>query len=561
MLSSYRDLSSITDTIDEVTEEQHEEYMKKRRRSGSHFELEKVSILGNPGDMEPLPKWRKICFGVGNFSRATVSAILVYFLNIFLLEVALIDPFWTGNVLFVKQIYDAVTDLIVRCLSDSIETPFGRRKVWIFLFVIPAGITWIAFWYTPSFTESDMVLSIVYFLLLLLAFNTFNTFLSVPYNSLVSEISIDYNDRKTIVLYQELFGLCAVVIFSFFQGAIIDYFKEDNSDLINYQKGYFVAALFSVWAIIIPIFFAILFVKENKQIGDIIDSNGDLTNESTSLLVKIYRFFACFLRVIGRSLIFKEFALLVIVFILCMISDYLFTNNLVLYIKYVLKVEHQTPYILVLVQTSSAVSIFLWGFASRMAGKRLTFVVGCSFWIGGSMIMFFIGADNIEIFYLVSIFRAVGTGVGYFIPLAMLPDIAELDRLQNKVNRSKEWHRLVIMLKKISIGVAMLVSNYILGGVGYLSPIDATIAQQESAYQSSSVQLAFRIIMMIVPTVCLLCAVIVIVFINISPERFSELESNASAKDFSFKPKTSSVASIVSVASVATGDEDNDSVW
>ena len=517
--SSYKDLESVTETLDEVTEIEEITEAKKRRKS-SHYQMEKFDP-----NKEKIAMWRKAAFGFGNFSRYTVIGIQAYFLNVFLLEVADIGTFWAGNILLVKQIYDGITDPLVGGLSDSVNTRWGRRKPWIILASLPSGIFWILQWWTPGFIGSSLAGAVCYYLIILLIFSTMNTFVSVPYNAMVPDVAVDYDDRTAVVLFQEVFGLSAVIIFSYFQAEAVEFFPdEDNPQLVDYEKGYLVASLITVWAVVLPMLFAVAFVKEGEFHGK---------------LPGVITWIKNFLTTLIKSLIFKEFALIVTVFVMCMVAVYLFVNNFVLYVKYVLQAESQTSYLMLVVQVTATLSIFFWAFLSKHIGKKLTFFVGCVLWIGGSIIIFFVNENDLKLFYVVCVVRALGSGVGYLIPLAMLPDIIELDRLVNKESREGILYSLMILIQKTGVGVAITASNYILGLSGYVSPDKETVSEEEDDYQPDSVLLSFRILMMIIPIICLIIALICMSFINVSKERLDELESTL-GRDFSFKPKSMS---------------------
>jgi len=182
---------------------------------------------------------------------------------------------------------------------------------------------------------------------------------------------------------------------------------------------------------------------------------------------------------------------------------------------------------------------FFWAFLSRKLGKKITFFIGCVLWIGGSIVIFFINSNDLKLFYVVCIIRALGSGVGYLIPLAMLPDIIELDRLKNGEAREGILYSLMILLQKTGVGIGITASNYILGLSGYVAPDkEASVVAEEDAYQPDSVLLAFRILMTVVPVVCLILALIAIAFINISKEILEDLENDTAEHDLLFTPKT-----------------------
>ena len=523
---AFGDMAGVADSLDEATEAQLNMEAKKRRKS-SRYSLEVVPLVGDL-QREKIAMWRKAAYGFGNFSRYTVIGIQAYFLNVFLLEVADLGTFWAGNILLVKQIFDGLTDPLVGGLSDSINTRWGRRKPWILLASIPSGVFWILQWYSPGFTSDSTVWSVVYFTIILMSFGLMNTFISVPYNAMVPDVAVDYDDRTAVVLFQEVFGLSAVIVFSYFQAVVIEAFPEkDDPTQVDSQKGYLVASFVTVFAVVIPMLISIAFVKELP----VPPKEGSV---ETSKVKIVLNWCKSFFKSLYRSLIFKEFALIVLVFVLCMVAVYLFVNNFVLYIKYVLQAEEQTSYLLLTVQATCTLSIFFWAFLSRRIGKRLTFFVGSTFWIGGSVIIFFINENDLRVFYVVAVFRAIGSGVGYLIPLAILPDVIELDRLKNNEKREGILYSLMILIQKTGVGIAVTASNYILGLTGYIPPTRGNGGVL--VVQPEAVLLSFRILMTVVPIVCVLLALIAIYFINVTKETLDELEANMGDHDVSFRP-------------------------
>jgi Na+/melibiose symporter-like transporter len=243
----------------------------------------------------------------------------------------------------VKQIYDAFTDPFVGKLSDRSWTRWGRRKPWIVAGTIPSGVLWVMMWLSPSWLGTSSWAQILYYTLVLLAFNTLNTVVSVPYNAMVPDITVDYDDRTTVVLAQNVFGMLASAIFSSLQGVIIELFPDpDNPGRIDYQKGYAVAALVSLPAVVIPPLLSIMFVTERKP--ESFDEDDPSPYSSGKPLV--VRWLLDFVWAIWQALLFKEFMMVTMVMCFGMVAAYFFINNIVLYAKYVLENEGQTFYMI-----------------------------------------------------------------------------------------------------------------------------------------------------------------------------------------------------------------------
>uniref|UniRef100_A0A3Q0SIH5 Major facilitator superfamily (MFS) profile domain-containing protein n=1 Tax=Amphilophus citrinellus TaxID=61819 RepID=A0A3Q0SIH5_AMPCI len=73
----------------------------------------------------------KICYAIGGAPYQITGCALGFFLQIYLLDVAQLDPFYASIILFVGRAWDAVTDPTVGFLvSRSPWTRFGRMLPW-----------------------------------------------------------------------------------------------------------------------------------------------------------------------------------------------------------------------------------------------------------------------------------------------------------------------------------------------------------------------------------------------------------------------------------------------
>lgn len=531
---TFRDIKTLGEGLDEAAEAATPGSAKneKRRKSlGKHEhqplsdgdEQETEYLEEEGGHIEP---WRKALFGFGNFSRYTVLGVQAYFLNAFLLEVANIDAVWVGNIQLVKQIYDAITDPMVGRLSDRTITRWGRRKPFVILFALPAGILWVMQWLSPGFVSENDWYAIVYYGLVLILFSSANTLVSVPYNAMVPDIATDYHDRTTVVLLQEVFGLSAVILFSFVQAFVVEAFVDPETDQVDYEKGYTVAALITFLPVVVPMIVSVIFLKEPP-----VDLDPAEDTAGKNFFVRVGLWFWFFLKSLLKAMIFFEFMLVVVLFVACMLSVYLFVSNFVLYIKYVLHAEDQTQWLLLCTQVFATVSFFFWAFLSRKAGKKVTFLVGSVLWGGCSIIMIFLTSSDIAIFYPVCIVRAFGSGVGYLIPLAMLPDIIEIDRVKNKLAREGVLYSLMVLIQKTGVGLGISFSNYLLQWAGYETPDSETMNEQLENYQPDSVITTFKLLTCVIPVICLVIACVAIYFIPVSRRHLDKLNQQMAEEE------------------------------
>lgn len=131
--------------------------------------------------MKPLPFWKKVLFSMGFYSNGINIGIIGLFQQLFLLEVVELPPRQVGNMMLIKQLYDAFTDPIVGTLSDNTNTRFGRRKPYIVTFMVPLAIVWILMWtYNGDVLNEHWEVPLYYFGIILL-YSTLQTLTLIPY--------------------------------------------------------------------------------------------------------------------------------------------------------------------------------------------------------------------------------------------------------------------------------------------------------------------------------------------------------------------------------------------
>ena len=119
----------------------------------------------------------RVMYCVGSVSRVD-NVIQNYYLSPFLLDVVGLKAAYVGNVLLIKQLWDALTDPFVGYLSDNTTSSFGRRKPYIFFAAPFLWATWILSWTDFTAIESQGLI-MLYFIVVLLVFSLANTLQTV----------------------------------------------------------------------------------------------------------------------------------------------------------------------------------------------------------------------------------------------------------------------------------------------------------------------------------------------------------------------------------------------
>ena len=154
-----------------------------------------------------LSLWIKLIYGSGDWSYASFGTLRQIFYAIFLTDVVGLDARLASFAALGGIIWDAVNDPIVGVISDRVKTRWGRRRPFLLFFSIPFGLSFLLLWWAPPW-QNQIALMLTVMLAYMLS-DTFQTLVSVPYNTLTPEIAPDYDERTTLTGFRMFFNLLA----------------------------------------------------------------------------------------------------------------------------------------------------------------------------------------------------------------------------------------------------------------------------------------------------------------------------------------------------------------
>lgn len=362
--------------------------------------------------------------------------------------------------MIIKQFWDGTIDPFIGILSDNITTRFGRRKPWIFTFLLPVAALWIAMWSSPSFLDSDLS-RIGYYGSVLLLYSTFASFVFVPYESMVPDMSEGYHSRTFVVLFMQIF-----LFFGTGAASIIWNYLVENlpykSEETNIPRGYFLAGCIMAVPIVITIFISGLAAKERK-----IEENEKVTDDKQSKMQMI----KSQIKSVKDVILFVPFISILLFSVVSLVAASLFTNNLILWLKYVYKKPEIVGTSLLILQANIVIFLIVWAIISRFIGKILTYLVGSLFIIAGLSMMYTIDSETeIWVFYLSLFLSAVGISSNYLVVNSILPDVVDMNKSLSNIRREAVFYSIFGFSGKVAQGIAQLLASYTLGYLGYLNP-------------------------------------------------------------------------------------------
>ncbi len=148
----------------------------------------------------PVSTRTKIFYGLGAGNDMWGNWFYVSFVWLFFNQYLGMAPALISTALSLRLLWDAITDPVFGWWSDNTRTRFGRRRPFILIGSILAGL-FLPVLFMVEVGASDSQ----YFWWMLLTSIVFMTFVScfnMPYNSLGAELSPDYSERNSIFKYK-----------------------------------------------------------------------------------------------------------------------------------------------------------------------------------------------------------------------------------------------------------------------------------------------------------------------------------------------------------------------
>jgi GPH family glycoside/pentoside/hexuronide:cation symporter len=156
---------------------------------------------------------QKIAFGIGMLANQMFPAALGIFMVILVQSLGMSPILW-GLIFFLPKLVDALTDPLMGYISDRTESRWGKRRPFIFIGAVVAGLSYIAMWQLSA--ENSQLYNFWYFLGWSIVFFIGMTIFSVPYVAMGYEMSDDYHERTRLMAIAQWIGQWAWVIAPWF---------------------------------------------------------------------------------------------------------------------------------------------------------------------------------------------------------------------------------------------------------------------------------------------------------------------------------------------------------
>lgn len=408
-------------------------------------------------------------------------------------DVAGLNPATAGTILLIGRVWDAVNDPIIGTISDRLNTRWGRRRPMFLFGALPLALSFVLLFIVPPFDASG---KFWYYVVVSFFFDTFYTIVNTPYTALTPELTRDYNERTSLNSYRFAFSIVGSLVAVIGHQVITGMYGADK------QTGFFMSALILGVFSGLPYLFAFWGTYERPELRDPQEEN--------------IPFFE------GLRLTFnnKAFLNVVGIYLMSWLTLQAVQTILAYYLIYWLRRESLQLPVILGVQVSAFVWLFIWSKVSNRIGKKKTYAIGMSVWIVVLLGLFSLPRDTSDgIVITLGALAGVGVAIAYLVPWAMLPDVIELDELKTGQRREGVYYGYFALLQKFGIAVGSWLIGQMLSVAGYITPpagITTPITQPDA------VLTAIRLLIGPIPAVILIAGIVLALKFPITKEQHEQ---------------------------------------
>ena len=402
------------------------------------------------------------------------------------------NPFLVGLLLAIPRFIDALLDPLIGAWSDNTRSRWGRRKPFMVVGAIGAGIFFVVLWWFPT-VWSEMG-QFWFFLTLSVVFYAFMSLFAVPWGAMGLSMTADYHERTRLMATNAFMSALAAILLSWLYALIkLPVFPD------SITGARWVAVGLSVVTVVLG-FVAVALCREKQTAAQSSQASEPVLPQIKSVVTN-----RAFL-VLGS-----------VVFFMCVGIFSIGSLPVYLAIYYIYGGDEHSASVLAgwngtVWQVSSLLFVPLISLAATRIGKRHTLVLALFFALIGNLIKWFCYSPQHPLLFLVPpVFVALGFSALWTLTASMLADVCDLHELQTGNRNEGALNAMYGWVMKVGSTVAFALSGVLLNLTGFNQALGGN--------QSAATILSMRLLDIGVPAIAVVAAIVLAWIYPISEDR------------------------------------------
>jgi GPH family glycoside/pentoside/hexuronide:cation symporter len=444
----------------------------------------------------------KTAYAIGALGAAVgPGTIIPFWYTFFLTDIARVKLGFVSLFWIIVTAWDAINNPIVGFLSDRTRTRWGRRRPFLLFGAIPFGVLFILLWWVPPTSNQGLIFG--YYLVVYLLFETTASVVVCPHLALSPELTLDHDERSTLVMYRMVITIAAGVLVPVLFGIFI-LPQFPNRDPIPFQLLAYICGAGSAAALLITFWGT----RERQDFQ--VKPSPPLRNTIRHLLQNKPFRYALAIYVLGWMP----------VTVTQVIFAYYFTNWIGLDSNQISLLQG-----MIMMSAWLMLPVVLW--LARRYEKKTAYILAASSWAVLMLLTLLVPQGARTPVFILCGLSGLGIAAIHLMPSAMLPDVIEVDELSSDSRQEGAYAGVTVLTGKLGQLAILGLIPVLLNFSGYVQPRpDNPIPSQPD-----SALLVLRLIMGILPALLLGASMIVTWFYPITRQRHREIRQALEERD------------------------------
>ena len=442
-----------------------------------------------PHPEEKLSVGTKIAYAIGDLGNSVGPGTVIPFWYLyFLTDVAKLDPALAGLALLIGKFWDAVNDPLVGMLSDRTRTRWGRRRPYLLFGAVPFGVTFALLWIVPPI--QNQLLLCLYFAFMYMLFDTAFTLVGCPYNALTPELTLDHDERTSLITYRMFVSIVAGLLSALVLGLFVFPAFSDP------QTAFMVIGILCGLIFIPPVLITFFGTRERAE----------FQTAAAPGLIESLRFLLCN----------REWRLAVAISLLSWMPVDIASAVFAYYLVYWIGMSEDEASLVQAVILASAtlfLPLVLW--MARRLEKKTAYIISTAFWIVCMLAILLVPPGAKVPAYIIAFCVGLGVSSAHVLPNAMSPDVIEVDELMSGRRQEGIYAGVNVFVRKLSTGLVLAAIGPVLAWSGYV---------ENAVQQTPQALTAIRILISVVPAVILLASILIAWAYPLTRQKHAEIQ-------------------------------------
>lgn len=415
----------------------------------------------------------KLSYGAGDLASQFIWSFIGSYLMIFYTDVAMLPAAAISMIFLFARVWDAVNDPMMGAIAERTRSKHGRFRPYLLYGTPFLVLFYVLCFMAPGF-QGNMALKVAYGAVTYIGLGMLYTAVNLPYGALMTVMSANSADRSDLSTYRMIGSNVGGLILSAVSLPLILYFgKGDQSAPLGYTVTAIVLGI-----IALPLFYLVFF-----KCKEVVHVSGNAAQ------VPIRESF--------KACINRPFICLFFLNSLALVGKFGQAGVAMYYYRYVLERSDLAALLMVLLNGSTALGIFLFARTGKLFGKKKTAML--SFLMAGvfQIAIYFVSYDQIPLVMVLTVCTGL-TRFGLPVATAMLADVIDYMEHKTGIRADGTAYSVYSFGTKLSSALVGTVGVMLLVKTGYMA----------NAIQTPQTMQGINMIVNVLPGACWLLALI-----------------------------------------------------